>query len=97
VDVSRLVVPDHLSNFLGNISHAVESLQLTSARPPLFLMPPAAGAGEGLSGPSMMMVLDSYEFVLYSDGGEGTPRGSLEPMAYLSVVIPPTKMLCTSW
>jgi hypothetical protein len=75
----------------------VKAMSSSSARAPLFLFPPAGGAGNGLSGPSMMIVSEFWESIPYSLAGEAVPNGSLKPMANLPVAIPPTKMVCISW
>jgi hypothetical protein len=98
MDVGGLVLPDRLHDVLDGSVMQVKAWSSSSARAPLFLVPRAGGVGKGLSGPSMMMmVLESWESVLYSAGGEGAPSGSLEPMVNLLVAIPPKKMVCISW
>jgi hypothetical protein len=78
VDFRRLVVPDRLSDALDGFSHAAEGPELILSQPtPL---PIASRCGEGLFGPSIMMVSVSCVCVSDSVGDEGVPRGSLEPM-----------------
>jgi hypothetical protein len=93
VDVGRLVVLDRLRDVLDGFSHAGEGLELIlSQTTPLPLASRCGGR--------FVRAIDDdgpCESIPYSVGGEGAPSGSLEPMAYLPVAIPSTKMVCISW